>query len=92
MKNVRAHVIVHGRVQGVWFRASTEREASRLGVNGWVKNLPNGTVEAVFEGEEEHVKRVVAWCRRGPSAAHVTKVDVDYESYTGEFSGLESRY
>jgi acylphosphatase len=68
-------VIVHGRVQGVWFRGSTEAEARAAGVAGWVRNRPDGTVEAVFEGPAEAVARAVAWCRVGPRAARVHRLD-----------------
>lgn len=70
-------VRVHGRVQGVWFRDSTRREAARHGVSGWVRNCPDGTVEALFEGPPDAVDAMVAWSRRGPSRAEVTDVDVD---------------
>ena len=82
---VRAHVFVSGRVQGVFFRSETRREARRYNVTGWVRNLPDGRVEAVFEGEKENVERLVEFCRQGPSSAKVTQTEVIYESYTGEF-------
>ena len=81
----RAHVYVSGRVQGVFFRSETQDEALRHGLTGWVQNLPDGRVEAVFEGEKENVERLVEFCRRGPPGARVTKVDVTWEDYTGEF-------
>jgi len=71
---IRRHVIVSGRVQGVWFRESTRREAERLGLAGWVRNLPDGNVEAVFEGPVHAVDEVTAWCHHGPSGARVTSV------------------
>jgi acylphosphatase len=85
---VRAHVIVSGRVQGVFFRMETKRAADRFGVCGWVRNLKDGTVEAVFEGEQDPVDAVLAWCRQGPSHANVADVKVDWQDYTGEFSGF----
>ncbi len=91
-KLVRAHVFVSGRVQGVFFRANTKRVAEELGVKGWVRNLPDGRVEAVFEGEEEAVKKIIEWCHRGPPAARVDKVEVFYEEYKGEFDDFEIRY
>jgi len=91
-KQVRAHVFISGRVQGVFFRANTKRVAEKLGVTGWVKNLPDGRVEAVFEGEEEAVKKIIEWCHRGPPAARVDKVEVLYEDYKGEFEDFEIRY
>ncbi|MCW4005099.1 MAG: acylphosphatase [Candidatus Bathyarchaeota archaeon] len=82
---VRAHVFVSGRVQGVFFRSSTRTQAYELGVNGWVRNLPDDRVEAVFEGEQEAVNKLVDFCRHGPPRAKVTNVDVTWETYTGEF-------
>ena len=72
----RARVIVHGRVQGVWFRESTRREADMRRVDGWVRNRYDGTVEAVFEGEAHAVAQMVAWCRNGPDRADVTEIEV----------------
>lgn len=83
MAMARAHVWVSGRVQGVCFRAYTREEARRLGLAGWVRNLPDGRVEAVFEGEKEKVERAVAWCRLGPPSADVSGVEVAWEGTTG---------
>ncbi|MBL9026242.1 MAG: acylphosphatase [Myxococcales bacterium] len=82
----QAHLTVRGRVQGVFFRASAQREAKRLGLTGWVRNRPDGAVEMCVEGEEEELKEILAWANRGPSAARVEKVDVRWRSYVGEFS------
>ena len=71
MVKARAHVFVSGMVQGVFFRQKTKQQAESLGVNGWVRNLPDGRVEAVFEGEEEAVKALVKYCNHGPSSARV---------------------
>ncbi len=84
-KQVRAHAIIHGRVQGVFFRAETQRTAQKYSVFGWVRNKADGTVEAVFEGEENKVISVLEWCRQGPPSAIVGKVDVNWEAYSGEF-------
>lgn len=92
MEQLRAYVIVHGLVQGVWFRASTKDEADRLGVTGWVRNLPDGSVEAVFEGEKMKVEEIVGWCHRGPSGANVNKVEIVWEPYKREFSHFDIRY
>lgn len=89
---VRAHIFVSGRVQGVFFRSETKREAKKHNVTGWVRNLPDGRVEAVFEGEEENVKQLINFCRHGPPGAKVTGVEVKWESYTGEFKDFEIRY
>ena len=91
-EHLRAHVIVHGLVQGVWFRASTKDEADRLGVTGWVSNLPDGSVEAVFEGEKKKVEEFVGWCHRGPPGAKVSNVDIAWESFKGEFVHFAIRY
>jgi acylphosphatase len=88
----RAHVYISGRVQGVFFRAYTKEEAVRLGVKGWVRNLPDGRVEAVFEGEKEKVDEIIKWCHKGPSYARVDRVDVKWEEYKGEFDSFEIRY
>lgn len=89
---VRVHVFVSGRVQGVFFRHETRREAKMRGVKGWVRNLPDGRVEAVFEGEEEAVKQLIEFCKRGPPGAKVTGIEVKWEDYMGEFKDFEIRY
>jgi len=91
-EHLRAHVIVHGLVQGVWFRASTKEEADRLGVNGWVLNLPDGSVEAVFEGDKMKVEEIVGWCHRGPTGAKVNKVTIAWEPFAREFVHFTIRY
>jgi acylphosphatase len=73
---IRRRVVVHGHVQGVFFRDSVRRKARQRGVNGWVANRPDGAVEAVFEGEPEAVERLVDFCRRGPSGAEVESVEI----------------
>lgn len=79
----RRRVVVHGRVQGVWFRGSTLEEARAAGVQGWVRNLADGHVEAVFEGRPEDVERLVEFCRRGPRFASVTRVEAFEEEPEG---------
>ena len=81
----RAHVIIYGKVQGVFFRAEAKKRADQAGVFGWAKNLKDGNVEAVFEGEEEAVEELVDFCRRGPKNATVSNIDLNYEKYCGEF-------
>jgi len=88
-QKVRAHVFLGGRVQGVFFRQNTLIQARRLGVKGWVRNLADGRVEAVFEGDEPAVNKVVAYCRYGPKNAEVQKVEVSNESYSGEFDDFK---
>jgi acylphosphatase len=80
----RARVIVRGRVQGVGFRWSTVERARSRGVSGYVRNLPDGAVEAAFEGEPDTVDALVAWCRRGPGGARVDDVTVELETPKGE--------
>lgn len=84
----RVHVLFSGRVQGVFFRLETKNKAYSYGVKGWVLNLPDLRVEAVFEGEEENVKALVEFCRRGSSGARVTNVNLTWEKYTGKFEGF----
>lgn len=88
----RVRVIVNGRVQGVFFRAKTRNEAIRNNVRGWVRNLADGSVEAVFEGGAEDVDRVVEWCRIGPGHASVENVEAVEEIYTGAFQDFSIRY
>jgi acylphosphatase len=85
MQKVRAHIYVTGKVQGVFFRQNTKRQAQSRGVCGWVSNLSDGRVEAVFEGEEVSVKEVIAYCRHGPSFAKVEHVEVFFEDPLGDF-------
>jgi acylphosphatase len=92
MKKARVHLIIEGLVQGVFFRASTRDTAINLGLTGWVRNLADGRVEAVFEGDEDQVKKAVKWCHKGPPGAVVTKVEETWLEYTGEFNGFEIRY
>ena len=80
----RAYVVVHGAVQGVFFRVETRDRARSRGVGGWVRNTVGGSVEAVFEGEDEHVESMVSWCSRGPSGAQVDDVDVTWDEPQGE--------
>jgi len=89
---MRAAVIVHGRVQGVAFRHHTTRRATELGVCGWVRNLPDGCVEGLFEGDETAVNSLVEWCRVGPPAAAVERVEIRQDTYRGEFTGFSIRY
>ncbi len=77
MSATRAHVFITGRVQGVWFRESTRQRAEELGVGGWVRNLPDGRVEAIFEGDEASVRRAVDYVREGPGHARVDRVEVE---------------
>lgn len=78
-----------GKVQGVYFRQNTQLTAREHGVTGWVRNLPDGRVEAVIEGDYSAVMKVVDWCHHGPPAARVDNIDVKDENYTGEFAAFE---
>ncbi len=86
----QVHLIIQGRVQGVFFRASTQREARRLGVSGWVRNRPDGGVETVAEGDEEVLRELIAWSHRGPSAARVDSVEVRWRTYSGQFQDFRT--
>ncbi len=76
---------VRGRVQGVYFRASLQREARRLALTGWVKNLPDGSVEFLAEGEEDSLRELLGWAGRGPSAARVERVETRWRGYTADY-------
>jgi len=85
-----AHMIVSGRVQGVFYRASAADQARTLGLSGWVRNLPDGRVEALFEGREAVILKMIDWCRLGPPSAKVSGVDVAWRAPEG-FQGFEVR-
>ena len=89
MSNVRIHLIIEGRVQGVWFRDSTRKEAVSLGVLGWVRNLPDGTVEVLAEGPEDKVRDLITWCHHGPSSAVVSQVHENREKWQGQFNSFD---
>jgi len=84
-KKVRVHVIISGKVQGVFFRAETMKAATGYNVSGWVRNKKNGTVEAVFEGKEKDVVLILEWCKTGSPHSKVKKTDVKWDAYQGEF-------
>jgi acylphosphatase len=92
MDNVRAHVMISGRVQGVFFRDHTLRAARERGVLGWVRNTRSGQVEAILEGEQGEVEEMVRWCHQGSPGSQVTRVEVDWQEYTGEFNDFSVRY
>jgi len=89
---VRAHLIVSGAVQGVNFRNHTRLQALENKVTGWVRNLPDGRVEAVFEGEKENVEKIIEFCRRGPPNAYVGDLKIKWEDFKGETDRFEIRY
>ncbi|MCS7102510.1 MAG: acylphosphatase [Candidatus Korarchaeum sp.] len=88
MKLVRAHLRIYGRVQGVFFRSTMREIANELGVNGWVRNMPDGSVEAIVEGERDRVEELIRWARRGPPLAKVERVEVEWEEFRGDWEGF----
>lgn len=89
---IRAHIFISGLVQGISFRYYTREKAKQLGLTGWVKNLSNGRVEAVFEGEKEKIEQMIDWVKQGPDLAQVKEVEVQWQEYENEFSDFEIRY
>lgn len=89
IEKIRAHVFISGRVQSVFFRSETCKMARDLGITGWVRNLEDGRVGAVFEGKEDKVKKIVEWCKRGPLLAKVENTEISFETYKGEFESFE---
>jgi acylphosphatase len=88
----RVHVYISGRVQGVFFRAETQRTAKSFNLTGWVRNMADGSVEALFEGEDTNVDKMLDWCHIGPPAAKVEEVLIQEELYTGEFRDFNIKY
>jgi acylphosphatase len=92
MEEARAHLFIDGRVQGVFYRAFTREVAQTLGLSGWVKNLRDGKVEAVFEGEKKVIQKAIQECYAGPPGARVSNIDIQWELYTGNENGFSIRY
>lgn len=92
MEKARAHITVSGRVQGVFYRGYTQGVAISLGLTGWVRNLQDGRVEAVFEGSRDKIELVIAECRMGPPSASVTDIEVDWEQCRDEFKDFNVRF
>lgn len=88
----RVHVFISGLVQGVFFRQNTKEKALEVGLKGWVKNLQDGRVEAVFEGEEEKIEEMIEWLKEGPILAKVEKIEKIEEPFRGEFKNFEIKY
>jgi acylphosphatase len=88
----RAHIYVSGNVQGVFYRYETKKHAELHGVNGWVRNLPDGRVECLFEGEKEDIEKTIDFCSQGPPAADVDNVDIQWEDLKGEFNDFQIKY
>ncbi|MEM2927981.1 MAG: acylphosphatase [Nitrososphaerota archaeon] len=92
MEKARAHVFISGLVQGVFFRWNTKKMADKLQLSGWVRNLPDGRVEAIFEGNKESIEKMIEWCKKGPSEAIVEKVEIIWEEYKSEYKGFKIVY
>ena len=90
--NANAHVIISGRVQGVFFRASTKQKAEQLGLTGWVRNTSDGNVEAIFEGNENAINEMIEWCHHGPTLSKVKNVKVKKQNPTDGFEDFSIRY
>ena len=89
---VRAHVLIEGEVQGVFFRANIQELALECGVKGWIRNLENDKVEAVFEGEKEKVDSMIDFCKRGPPGTRVISFEIKWEEFKNEFKDFQIKY
>ena len=92
MDQARVHLFIEGRVQGVFYRAFTRDVAYKLGLNGWVRNLYDGRVEAVFEGEKNLIEQAIKQCSTGPRGASVTDIEIKWETFIGDLKGFTVRY
>lgn len=92
LMKVRAHILVSGIVQGVFFRFNTMKKAQECGLNGWVKNRRDGKVEVLCEGEKDNVQLLVNWCKKGPEGSFVSSTEVTWEEYIGEFETFQITY
>lgn len=92
VKKSRVQLRIRGRVQGVFFRAGTRDMALELGLKGWIRNVSDGSVEAVFEGPDDDLNKAVTWCRSGPPGAHVTGMEEKWYNFTGEFDRFDVRF
>jgi acylphosphatase len=88
----KAHVLISGQVQGVFFRDATRKKAEDLRITGWVRNLPDGRVEVLFEGEKEAIDKIIEWTKKGPDSARVEDIKVKWEEYKDEFSSFAIKY
>ncbi|MDO8264834.1 MAG: acylphosphatase [Candidatus Parcubacteria bacterium] len=89
MQQTRLHIIIQGKVQGVFFRNTAKKIAEEMGMTGWVRNLPDGRLEAVLEGEKEKLKKMAEWTKKGPVLARVEKIEMIWEDYKGEFKDFK---
>lgn len=85
----QARLLITGKVQGVFYRASCQEVAQRLGLNGWVKNLSDGNVEALAQGEKEKIEKLIAWCKKGPSGAVVSNLDINWETVVKQITSFK---
>lgn len=92
MEDKRVHLVIEGRVQGVFYRASAKDKADALGLTGYVRNLPDGSVEAVAEGDLTNLNEFISWCRSGPPNADVQDVKVAFSPFIGEFPNFHIKY
>ncbi|MEM5871841.1 MAG: acylphosphatase [Candidatus Aenigmatarchaeota archaeon] len=90
--NARVHLLISGKVQGVFFRANTRKVANEIGVTGWVRNVPNGMVEVVAEGRKNQLDRLIEFCKKGPEGAKVEDIEINWEKYKGEFKDFEIKF
>jgi len=88
---LRVHIFVSGKVQGVFFRENTRKKAAEFGLSGFIKNLQNGKVEAIFEGDKEQIEKIIQWIKKGPEMAQVEDIEIDWQNYQGEFRNFEIR-
>jgi len=88
-RKTKVYLLLSGQVQGVFFRASTRVKAKNLRISGWVKNLPDGKVEIVAEGEKEKLEELISWARKGPITAKVENIEIEWQEYLGEFDSFE---
>jgi acylphosphatase len=87
----RSHIFVSGKVQGVFFRENTREKAAEFGLNGFIRNLQNGKVEAIFEGEKEKIEKIIQWIKKGPETTQVENIEINWQNYKGEFKNFEIR-
>lgn len=91
-QKIRAHIFISGRVQGVFFRDNTKKKARELELTGWVRNLPDGKVEIIVEGEKEKIQELIKWAKDGPPLASVRNLRVEWQDWQGEFTDFDIRY
>ena len=88
----RVHIFVSGKVQGVFFRENTRKKAAEFRLSGFVRNLQNGKVEAIFEGKKEKIEKIIQWIKKGPETVQIKNIEINWQNYQGEFKSFEIRY